>query len=150
MDTGSVSPEPKREGTFERVADWLSNAIGMPAAFMLAVGIIIVWAVLGPAAGFSNTWQLVINTGTTIVTFLMVFLLANASNRITENQERMLEHIYTEQEHLDAEERLIQALLESIDRRHIQPILRQLRDLDGRLEAIAPGASQGNGGTVDA
>ena len=58
-----------------------ASAAGKPVTFMLAVTIIIVWAVLGPIFGFSDTWQLVINTGTTIITFLMVFLIQNTQNR---------------------------------------------------------------------
>ncbi|MDZ4278369.1 MAG: low affinity iron permease family protein, partial [Dehalococcoidia bacterium] len=77
--------------------------------------IVVVWALLGPAAGFSTTWQLIINTGTTIVTFLMVFLLANASNRITEGQGRMLAGIYGEEHSLDVEERLIRKVVERMD-----------------------------------
>jgi len=60
-----------------RVAHWAGHYV----AFVLAVSIIIVWAVTGPLFGFSDTWQLVINTGTTIVTFLMVFLIQNTQNR---------------------------------------------------------------------
>ena len=66
---------------FERVAERVAMAAGRPAAFVLAFGIIIVWAVTGPIFRWSDTWQLVINTGTTIVTFLMVFLIQNAQNR---------------------------------------------------------------------
>jgi low affinity Fe/Cu permease len=55
--------------------------MGHPAAFVLALGVILAWAVTGPIFGFSDTWQLVINTGTTIVTFLMVFLIQNTQNR---------------------------------------------------------------------
>jgi len=54
---------------------------GHPAAFITAVGLVIVWVVSGPIFGFSDTWQLVINTGTTIVTFMMVFLIQNTQNR---------------------------------------------------------------------
>lgn len=61
----------------ETVAEWS----GRPAAFMLALATVLAWAVTGPLFGFSETWQLVINTGTTIVTFLMVFLLQHAQNR---------------------------------------------------------------------
>lgn len=57
---------------------------GRPVTFALAGLVIIVWAVTGPIFGFSDTWQLVINTGTTIVTFLMVFLIQNTQNRDTE------------------------------------------------------------------
>lgn len=63
----------------------LSNAVvdwsGRPSAFAIALAMVLIWAVTGPMFGFSETWQLVINTGTTIVTFLMVFLLQNAQNR---------------------------------------------------------------------
>jgi low affinity Fe/Cu permease len=68
---------------FSRLARGAARVAGHPAAFLLAVAIIIGWAVLGPCFGFSDTWQLVINTGTTIVTFLMVFLLQNSQNRDT-------------------------------------------------------------------
>ena len=57
---------------------------GKPAAFVLAVTVILAWAITGPLFGFSDTWQLVINTGTTIVTFLMVFLIQNTQNRDSE------------------------------------------------------------------
>ncbi|MCP1468662.1 low affinity Fe/Cu permease [Sphingobium sp. OAS761] len=60
-----------------RVAGWT----GQPFAFILAFGTIIVWVVTGPLFDYSDTWQLVINTGTTIITFLMVFLIQNAQNR---------------------------------------------------------------------
>jgi low affinity Fe/Cu permease len=58
-----------------------STVAGKPATFMLAVLIIVIWAVTGPLFKFSDTWQLVINTGTTIITFLMVFLIQNTQNR---------------------------------------------------------------------
>jgi len=66
---------------FGRVATKVSDAMGSPWAFTLAVAVILVWVVTGPVFGFSDTWQLVINTGTTIVTFLMVFLIQNTQNR---------------------------------------------------------------------
>ena len=66
---------------FERISAGVAMACGQPGAFILAFGIIVVWAVTGPLFGWSDTWQLVINTGTTIVTFLMVFLIQNAQNR---------------------------------------------------------------------
>jgi low affinity Fe/Cu permease len=66
---------------FHTFAQKTSFAVGTPWAFCLAAIIIIVWAVTGPIFGFSDTWQLVINTGTTIVTFLMVFLIQNTQNR---------------------------------------------------------------------
>jgi low affinity Fe/Cu permease len=66
---------------FGRVATRVSDAMGSPWAFTLAVAVILGWVVTGPIFGFSDTWQLVINTGTTIVTFLMVFLIQNTQNR---------------------------------------------------------------------
>lgn len=70
-----------RQAPFLRFAKWTAHAAGHPAAFGAAVLIIVVWALTGPLFGFSDTWQLVINTGTTIVTFLMVFLIQNTQNR---------------------------------------------------------------------
>lgn len=69
---------------FTRFAKATSKVTGRPAAFSIAVGCLLVWAFSGPLFGFSDTWQLVINTGTTIVTFLMVFLIQNTQNRDSE------------------------------------------------------------------
>jgi low affinity Fe/Cu permease len=69
---------------FSRFAKWTARAAGHPAAFMAAALIVGVWGVTGPIFKFSDTWQLVINTGTTIVTFLMVFLIQSTQNRDTE------------------------------------------------------------------
>lgn len=69
------------QSPFSRFAKWTSRAVGHPLSFGLAVLVIVAWAVTGPLFGFSATWQLVINTGTTIVTFLMVFLIQNTQNR---------------------------------------------------------------------
>jgi low affinity Fe/Cu permease len=68
---------------FQKIAQRTSRAAGSPWAFMLAAGTVITWGISGPIFGFSDTWQLVINTGTTIVTFLMVFLIQNSQNRDT-------------------------------------------------------------------
>ena len=69
------------ERFFTRVATAIATAAGQPFAFVLAFLIILVWGVTGPVFHFSDTWQLVVNTGTTIVTFLMVFLIQNSQNR---------------------------------------------------------------------
>jgi low affinity Fe/Cu permease len=76
----------KRKGPswFTRAAKWASRATGRPGTFAVAVGIILLWAISGPIFNFSDTWQLVINTGTTIITFLMVFLIQNTQNRDTQ------------------------------------------------------------------
>src|SRR5438477_7967032 len=70
-----------RTSLFSRFAKWAACATGHPLSFMLAKGIILAWATTGPLFHFSDTWQLVINTGTTIITFLMVFLIQNTQNR---------------------------------------------------------------------
>ncbi len=69
---------------YSRLAKAASRFCGRPRVFALAVGVVLVWAISGPIFGFSNTWQLVINTGTTIITFLMFFLIQNTQNRDTE------------------------------------------------------------------
>lgn len=69
---------------YSRFAKMASHFSGRPRVFSLAIGLVVVWLVTGPMFGFSDTWQLVINTGTTIITFLMVFLIQNTQNRDTE------------------------------------------------------------------
>lgn len=71
----------KKKGFFERFAEWATKATGSSVAFLLAAGTIVVWAITGPVFDFSETWQLVINTGTTIITFLMVFLIQKTQNK---------------------------------------------------------------------
>ena len=66
---------------FDKLAQWTAAHAGCASTFCLALAVIVVWAVSGPVFGFSDTWQLIINTGTTIVTFLMVFLIQNTQNR---------------------------------------------------------------------
>ena len=74
----------KSTSWFTRLTKWTAHATGRPLTFFVASGVILVWAISGPLFGFSDTWQLVINTGTTIVTFLMVFLIQSTQNRDTE------------------------------------------------------------------
>jgi low affinity Fe/Cu permease len=77
---GRTKPRTVNE-LFGRFAHATSHVVGSPWAFIAAAGTIVLWAVLGPAFHFSDTWQLVINTGTTIVPFLIVFLIQNSQNR---------------------------------------------------------------------
>src|SRR4051812_13066276 len=79
----ALKHEPARDlkHVFQKFAQKSSAAVGSPWAFLVAVLIIIAWAATGPIFHYSDTWQLIINTGTTIVTFLMVFLIQNTQNR---------------------------------------------------------------------
>ena len=78
---------------FDRLAKWASRASGRPAAFTLAALVIATWIVTGPLFGYSDTWQLVINTATTVVTFLMVFLIQNTQSRDTEAMQIKLDEL---------------------------------------------------------
>src|SRR5690349_6348884 len=78
---------------FTKLAKWTAHATGRPITFFFAFLIIIVWGVTGPIFHFSDTWQLVINTGTTIVTFLMVFLIQATQNRDSEAMQVKLDEI---------------------------------------------------------
>jgi low affinity Fe/Cu permease len=73
-----------RSSWFTRFANGASRATGRPGTFVLALIVVLTWAITGPIFKFSDTWQLVINTGTTIITFLMVFLIQNTQNRDAE------------------------------------------------------------------
>ena len=75
---------------FDRAAQWAARECGRAHTFAIAIIVVVIWAVSGPLFGFSDTWQLVINTGTTVVTFLMVFLIQNTQNRDTEALSRRL------------------------------------------------------------
>lgn len=70
-----------KKGFFEKFAEWATKATGSSVAFLLASGIVVVWGLTGPIFNYSETWQLVINTGTTIITFLMVFLIQKTQNK---------------------------------------------------------------------
>jgi len=70
--------------SYSQLAKFAARYCGQPRVFALAVAVIVIWVITGPLFGFSDTWQLVINTGTTIITFLMVFLIQNTQNRDTE------------------------------------------------------------------
>jgi low affinity Fe/Cu permease len=87
MEQGGKQDKPEKHGLahvrelFRRFCRGASVALGTQWAFLSAIAIIVIWAATGPLAGFSDTWQLIINTGTTIITFLMVFLIQNTQNR---------------------------------------------------------------------
>jgi low affinity Fe/Cu permease len=114
----------KSRSRFTSFAKWTAHASGRPRAFLIAAAVIIVWAVTGPIFGFSDTWQLVINTGTTIVTFLMVFLIQNTQNRDAEAMQVKLDEIIrvlgkAKNELLDLEE-LDEAELDKIKQTYVE------------------------------
>ena len=73
----------KRARFFDRIAQWITRKAGSPAVSLGAFVLVLLWAITGPLFGFSDTWQLVINTGTTIITFLMVFIIQQSQNKDT-------------------------------------------------------------------
>jgi low affinity Fe/Cu permease len=83
----------KSKSWFTRFTKWTARASGKSVTFIAAVLIIVAWAITGPIFGFSDTWQLIINTGTTIVTFLMVFLIQSTQNRDSEAMQVKLDEL---------------------------------------------------------
>ena len=81
------------KNAFRLIANKISQATGSAATFLLALGVVVAWAFTGPMFDYSDTWQLVINTGTTIVTFLMVFLIQNTQNRDTKSVHLKLDEL---------------------------------------------------------
>lgn len=117
------------------VAKRVSRWCGRPGTFLLALGVIAVWIVTGPIFGFSDTWQLVINTGTTIITFLMVFLIQNTQNRDTAAIQLKLDELIraTQGAHnalLDLEE-LDEKMLEAFRARY-ERLAREARERQAR------------------
>src|SRR5262252_3815039 len=78
---------------FARFARWVERQVGRSSAFVLAIAVVLLWAASGPIFGWSDTWQLVINTGTTIVTFLMVFVIQNTQTRDTQAMQLKLDEL---------------------------------------------------------
>ena len=124
---------------FTRFANGASRATGKPGTFVLAVIIVLVWAVTGPIFRFSDTWQLIINTGTTIVTFLMVFLIQNTQNRDSEAMHVKMDELIRALEGahnalLDLEE-LDDKTLDSIRDRYRKLAAKARKDIEaGRLD----------------
>src|SRR2546421_2767684 len=121
---------PTRSKTwFTRFAKWTARMAGRPVAFVAAVGIIALWGLSGPLFGFSDTWQLVINTGTTILTFLMVFLIQNTQNRDAKAIHLKLDELIRAVE--GARTRLVH--LEELSDEELADLERQFKHLHERL-----------------
>src|SRR5512144_3335902 len=88
-----MSSNPKVPSIFTRIAKGTARVTGRPLTFSVAVMLVLVWAISGPYFGYSDTWQLTINTGTTIVTFLMVFLIQATQNRDARAHELKLDEL---------------------------------------------------------
>src|SRR5882757_362501 len=85
--------ETKATPLFARFARWVERQVGRSSTFVLAIAVVLLWAASGPVFGWSDTWQLVINTGTTIVTFLMVFVIQNNQSRDTQAMQLKLDEL---------------------------------------------------------
>jgi low affinity Fe/Cu permease len=90
---GTAESEPQRIPLFAQFARWVERQVGRSSTFVLAIAIVVVWAASGPVFGWSDTWQLVINTATTIVTFLMVFVIQNTQTRDTQAMQLKLDEL---------------------------------------------------------
>lgn len=114
---------------FDRIASKITRASGSPTAFIAAVLLVIVWAAVGPLAGFSETWQLVINTGTTIITFLMVFVIQQSQNKDTMAIQLKLNELIAAIE--EADNKLID--IEDLTEDEIEVIKKKYIDLADKL-----------------
>lgn len=127
---------------FRKIAQHTSHAIGSPVAFVLAVLVVLVWAFTGPLFGYSDTWQLVINTGTTIVTFLVVFMIQNTQNRDSKAIHLKLDEMLRAIQ----EARTGMVDLEDLSDRELDALeqeFRELREREAPLSAASPGTPVG-------
>jgi low affinity Fe/Cu permease len=131
MAPGGAKRPTKSRTWFTRFTKWTARAAGRPATFMLAALVIVMWGITGPMFQFSDTWQHVINTGTTVVTFLMVFLIQSTQNRDGEAVQVKLDEIIraignAKNELLD---------LEELEEQDLERIRDTYRDLASRARA---------------
>ena len=129
---------------FDKLAQWTAAHAGRASTFSLALATIVVWGISGPIFGWSDTWQLIINTGTTIITFLMVFLIQNTQNRDTAALQLKLDELIRANE--GARNRLLQ--LEELTEEEMAHIRRTFIDLARQSPRLTEetGRSDGPGG----
>ena len=138
--------EIKKPSLFTRFAKWTACQTGKPITFMLAAGTIVIWAITGPLFHYSDTWQLVINTGTTIVTFLMVFLIQNTQNRDSQAVQLKLDEIIraingASNEVLDLEE-LDEKDLQEVHDKYLNLAKEARQELDEGTEELEEGKEE--------
>ena len=129
--------------TFNKLAQATAKFTGNPLCFCLALAVVLAWAISGPFFGFSEVWQLVINTGTTIITFLMVFLIQNTQNRDTEAMQIKLDELIlvtrmANNELLDLEE-LEEAELDKLRQRYEDMAKKAKAERTRKLKKGSPG-----------
>ena len=130
---------------FRKFAHWTSCVTGSPWAFLLAVLVIVVWTLTGPVFGFSDTWQLIINTGTTIITFLMVFLIQNTQNRDARALHLKLDELLRAQRHAHTS----LAAIEELPDEELQRLEARFRKLADRAARREQSNGQGVGGEAE-
>ena len=126
---------------FTRLAKAAARFTGRPVCFLLAVLVVLAWVVTGPVFHYSNTWQLVINTGTTIITFLMVFLIQNTQNRDTEAMQIKLDELIRATQ--GANNRLLD--LEELEDRELEAFRDSYESLAESARSCEPGDEAGSG-----
>lgn len=124
MASSTRGGKPRRS-LFTRFSQWVSLQAGKPVTFVGAVTLIVVWGLSGPLFGFGDTWQLVINTSTTIVTFLMVFVIQNSQNRDTAALHIKLDELISKNERT----RNILLDLEELDESELETIRAEYEDM---------------------
>src|SRR5580658_6659044 len=125
------------ERSFHRLAHATAERVGRPQSFLLAVLVVVVWGATGPLFHFSDTWQLVINTGTTIVTFLMVFLIQNTQNRDAHAIHLKLDELIRANKH--ARNELLG--LESMGDDDLRTLQREFEELRDRVAQVREGVA---------
>ncbi len=129
---------------FHRYAQLCANVVGSSWAFLIASLVIIVWAATGPIFHYSDTWQLVINTGTSVVTFLMVFIIQNSQNRDTLAMQLKLDELLRAIENA----RTGMVNLESLDEKELMRLQKEFQRIGRRENGMAAQAAQSGAGSA--